>query len=225
MTMKITIEGTKTEAKFAEPNQSQIFELDKFYRKIFSECIREGIMTEAEAKKRFNESGAWTKDEEGYMTTLMQKIAFNGAKLDVLTEIDDEATAIIELIQEDRSTLFELIGRKTELLSNTAEGMANEQKVFKYISLCLCGEDGSILFPGHGELEKYATENREDFSDIVQDAYALIYNFDNDKDLTEDWAEVKFLADISKKADKEKTAKSKKSKKTTKKNTKKKSTK
>lgn len=216
--MKITIEGTKTEAKFAEPKQSQIFELDKFYRKIFSECIREGIMTEAEAKKRFNESGAWTKDEESQIQILIQKIAFHSASLQTLTEINDESTDIITAIQEDRAELFELIGRKTELLSNTAEGMANEQKVFKYISLCLCSEDGTSLFSGQEELEKYSTENRDDFSEIVQEAYCLVYGIDNDKDITEDWAEVQFLSNVSedkepkKKSPKKKTQKKKSSK-------------
>lgn len=216
--MKIKIEGQETEVKFGEPNQSQIFELDKFYRKIFSECIREGIMTEAEAKKRFNESGAWTKDEESQIQILIQKIAFNSANLQSLTEINDESTDIITAIQEDRAELFELIGRKTELLSNTAEGMANEQKVFKYISLCLCSEDGTSLFSGQEELEKYSTENRDDFSEIVQEAYCLVYGIDNDKDITEDWAEVQFLSNISedkepkKKSPKKKTQKKKSSK-------------
>lgn len=223
MTMKITIEGTKTEAKFAEPKQSQIFELDKFYRKIFSECIREGIMTEAEAKKRFNESGAWTKDEESQIQILIQKIAFHSASLQTLTEINDESTDIITAIQEDRAELFELIGRKTELLSNTAEGMANEQKVFKYISLCLCSEDGTSLFSGQEELEKYSTENRDDFSEIVQEAYCLVYGIDNDKDITEDWAEVQFLSNVSE--DKEPKKKSPKKKSPKKKTQKKKSSK
>lgn len=221
--MKITIEGTKTEAKFAEPKQSQIFELDKFYRKIFSECIREGIMTEAEAKKRFNESGAWTKDEESQIQILIQKIAFHSASLQTLTEINDESTDIITAIQEDRAELFELIGRKTELLSNTAEGMANEQKVFKYISLCLCSEDGTSLFSGQEELEKYSTENRDDFSEIVQEAYCLVYGIDNDKDITEDWAEVQFLSNVSE--DKEPKKKSPKKKSPKKKTQKKKSSK
>ena len=218
--MKIKIEGQEAEVKFGEPNQSQIFELDKFYRKIFSECIREGIMTEAEAKKRFNESGAWTKDEESQIQILIQKIAFHSASLQTLTEINDESTDIITAIQEDRAELFELIGRKTELLSNTAEGMANEQKVFKYISLCLCSEDGTSLFSGQEELEKYSTENRDDFSEIVQEAYCLVYGIDNDKDITEDWAEVQFLSNVSE--DKEPKKKKSPKKKSPKKKTQKK---
>jgi hypothetical protein len=196
LTMEINIRESKVEARFSEPNQSQIFELDKFYRKIFSECIREGIMTEAEAKKRFAESGAWTKEEETEIQVLIQKLAFNSAKLGLMKELNDESSELISSIQEDRSEMFELISRKTELLSNTAEGMANEQKVFKYIALCLCDKEGLNLFGSEEELEKYASDNSDDFSVVVQEAYSIVYGVDYSKDLTADWAEVQFLIGI-----------------------------
>ena len=209
--MDIKLEGKNTGVKFTEPNQSQIFELDKFYRKIFSECIREGIMTEAEAKKRFASTGAWTTDEEAEIQTLIQKIAYNSAKLLILEEMSPDAGKLIDLIQEDRSSMFELISRKTELLSNTSEGMANEQKVFKYISLCLCTEDGHRIFDSEESLEKYAVDNRDDFSTVVQKAYSLVYGIDSEKDITEDWAEVQFLSNISADEHKPKEQKKKKS--------------
>lgn len=222
--MNININGESLDVKFAEPNQSQIFELDRFYRKIFSECIREGIMTEAEAKKRFDSSGAWTEADDSEIQVLIQKLAFNSSKLTEMSELNEEATELIEKIQKDRSRMFDLISSKTELLSNTAEGMANEQKVFKYISLCLCNEEGKSLFAGQEDLEQYAADNRDDFSELVQKAYAIVYDIDSDRDITEDWAEVQFFSNISKESETKSVAKSKKRKKTTK-NTAKKTTK
>jgi metal-dependent amidase/aminoacylase/carboxypeptidase family protein len=141
-----------------------------------------------------------------------------------MSEVNEEATELIEKIQKDRSRMFDLISSKTELLSNTAEGMANEQKVFKYISLCLCNEEGKSLFAGQEDLEQYAADNRDDFSELVQKAYAIVYGIDSDRDITEDWAEVQFFRNISKESETKSVAKSKKRKKTTK-NTAKKTTK
>jgi hypothetical protein len=201
--MNININGESVEVKFSEPNQSQIFELDKFYRKIFSECVRGDIMTEAEAKKRYEKSGAWTEVEEAEIQVLIQKLAFGSVKLDLMEEMSEEATDLISSIQGDRSDLFDLIASKTELLANTAEGMSNEQKVFKYIALCLCSDDGKVLFGSDKALEDYAIDNRDDFSSIVHEAYGLVYGIDNDKDITEDWAEVKFLNKVSEKSETE----------------------
>jgi hypothetical protein len=201
--MNINVNGESVEVKFSEPNQSQIFELDKFYRKIFSECVRGDIMTEAEAKKRYEKSGAWTEVEEAEMQVLIQKLAFGSVKLENMEEVSEEATDLISSIQSDRADLFDLIASKTELLSNTAEGMSNEQKVFKYIALCLCSDDGKVLFGSDKALEDYAIDNRDDFSSIVHEAYGLVYGIDNDKDITEDWAEVKFFKKVSEKSETE----------------------
>ena len=195
--MKITRNGEEMSVRFAEPNQAQIFELDKFFRKIFSECIREGIMTEAEAKKRFEQSGAWTDADETEIQGLIQSMGIASALLGNLEEVNEEANNLIEKIQADRTRMFELISRKTELMANTAEGMANEQKIFKYILLCLVEESGTQVFSSQSDLEEFAQDGQDEFSVIVTNAYSLVYGIDSEKDITQDWAEVQFMNKIS----------------------------
>lgn len=197
--MKMSVRFNEKDREFSlgEPSQSQIFELDKFYRKVFSECIREGIMTEAEAKKRFEESGAWTKSDESEIQKLMNLVAFDSAMLSQREDLDDDTADLIEKIQQNRSSLFELISRKTELLSNTAEGMSNEQKVFQYMLLCLRDEDGKRVFLSKEEIEEFSKTNPEELSVLAENAYAKVYGIEEDRDITEDWAEVRFMSKMS----------------------------
>ena len=197
--MKMSVRFNEKDREFSlgEPSQSQIFELDKFYRKVFSECIREGIMTEAEAKKRFEESGAWTKSDESEIQKLMNLVAFDSAMLSQREDLDDDTADLIEKIQQNRSNLFELISRKTELLSNTAEGMSNEQKVFQYMLLCLRDEDGKRVFLSKEEIEEFSKSNPEELSVLAENAYAKVYGIEEDRDITEDWAEVRFMSKMS----------------------------
>lgn len=197
--MKMSVRFNEKDREFSlgEPSQSQIFELDKFYRKVFSECIREGIMTEAEAKKRFEESGAWTKSDESEIQKLMNLVAFDSAMLSQREDLDDDTADLIEKIQQNRSNLFELISRKTELLSNTAEGMSNEQKVFQYMLLCLRDEDGKRVFLSKEEIEEFSKTNPEELSVLAENAYAKVYGIEEDRDITEDWAEVRFMSKMS----------------------------
>lgn len=195
--MEINLNGDPVNVKFVTPNQSQVFELDKFYRMIFSECIRGGIMSEAEARKRHSESGAWTKEDDKKIDDLIKIVAFNSARLSDINELTDEAADIVASIQEDRNEMFELIGRRTDLMSNTAEGMANEQRVFKYVALCLCTEEGTPVFSSDTELEEFSNVEKESFNLIMQSAYAEVYGIDKDADLTEGWAEVEFLERIA----------------------------
>ncbi len=201
--MEIIINGESLEVKLVSPKQSQVFELDKFYRMIFSECIRGGIMSEAEAKKRHEESGAWTKEDDKRIEDLIKMIAFNSARLSDHAELTEDTADICASIQDDRSTMFDLISRRTDLMSNTAEGMANEQRVFKYVSLCLCTEEGYPIFSTEKELEDFSESDPEGFSSVMTNAYAEIYGLDKDANITEGWAEVEFLERVQAEGDKE----------------------
>jgi acyl carrier protein phosphodiesterase len=204
LAMELNINGELVNARFSEPNQSQIFELDKFYRKVFAECLREGILTESEAKKRFEETGAWSKEDDKNVNNLIQKVAFNSVLLSEMDELSEEAADLIALIQEDRNSMLEMLSRKTDLFSNTAEGMANEQRVYKFVSMCLVDESGTPIAGSEAELENLSANNKEAFDEVMRAAYSKVYNVDLDEtDITSNWAEVEFMKKI---ADKPETA-------------------
>lgn len=199
LAMELNINGELTKCRFAEPNQSQVFELDKFFRRVFAECVREGMMTEAEAAKRYEESGAWTKEDDKKIQNLLEQVSLNSVLLTAETELSEDAATLIEKIQESRNSMLELLSRKTDLFSNTAEGMANEQRIYKFVTLCLVEEDGMVLFGSDAELEAFSQNNKEDFETVMRAAYALTYGVDSEKDITEDYAEVQFLQMLSEK--------------------------
>lgn len=200
--MELSINGETVQAKFSEPNQSQVFELDKFYRKVFSECIREGILTESEATKRYQDTGAWTKEDDQKVNNLIQSVAFNSILLSEEDELTDQAADLVTKIQADRNSMLEMLGRKTDMFSNTSEGMANEQRVYRFVSLCLCSEDGMVLFGSEKELEDFAQNEKESFDLVMRNAYSKVYNVDmEDTELTRGWAEVEFLKKIAEKTE------------------------
>lgn len=198
LAMELNINEETVNVELSKPNQSQLFELDKFYRKVFSECLREGILTEAEAKKRYEETGAWGSADDKKVANLIELIAFNSVLLSEEDEMTDDAAELVTKLQRDRAEMIEMLGRKTELFSNTAEAMANEQKVYKYVALCLVGEDRKPVFGSESELENFALNQEEDFGSLISEAYAQVYGVETSGDIiTQNWAEVDFLRMIA----------------------------
>lgn len=198
----VDVDGNKTDFYFSKPTHKDILDLDLHYRKMFAEAVRAGIMTNAEAQKQYSDSTAWTDSDESEIAKLMLEI---GAMEDILRDKEVEGDVKKEAAIKASSLrvkLLKLNKTKSDLFENTAEAFAEEQKLHKFIMLCLRGEDDDVkFFNGQQQYEEFARDNRDALSTIYRKAYFYDYNLP--EDITADWEEVKFLNSIKDERDKD----------------------
>lgn len=199
MDNKISIDGKEVVFDFKEVSQREMFELDKYYRQIFGECIKAGLMTEKQAARLYEKNGSWGKEQEQEIAKAAMRLNELSEKIKEFDEFNDDSKKIMSEMITLRADLTSLVGEKIELFRQTAEGTANQERILLFIRIATVGEDKKPLFDTNEDLETYSFENQEDFGKLVTSAYLSQQGMDKDRDLTDDWEEVQFLNRANKK--------------------------
>jgi hypothetical protein len=207
---EVNIGGKPTKIMLKAPNQAEIFKLDLLHKKIYTELVRNDVMTEAEARRRFKDTGAWTDKHDKEI----EQYSFNVASLTLALEavlqdkkMEDRKNKIAELCEqlaEERGKQIALIREKAEIFSNTAESLADVQKMHKFVEICAyLAEEDEPLFETRDEYVQFTAEEREAASAIFLKSYEFEYG-SPDK-ISEGWLEVegeRELRKLSEKSDK-----------------------
>jgi len=195
-TFRVQINSEEKELYFRNPNQEELLMLDLEYRKIFSQGLREGIISEAEAKKIADRNKVWTREDDKKISS----IAFEIGILESIVKNDDKKSDdkqiedAIGTLSERRSELISLINQKVEVVSNTAEGLAGQQRMHKFVQLCcVIASDNSRLFSNLSSYEDLAQEDPDTVSEIYKQAY--FHEYGNPENLTKEWPEIKYIKD------------------------------
>jgi len=192
---KVKVEDKEIELCFRGPTQEELLAIDLEYRKIFSHCLREGVACEAETKKIVHKNNVWTKDDEDSIGKTSVEIGLleNIAEdyLSGKTPEDEKTEKTFTALSEKRAQLMALIGQKVEIFSKTAEGLANEQKMHKFVQFCCIKNDNSRFFNSHEEYVNFARENPDVLSEIYKQSY--MYEYGNPLESMENWTEVKWV--------------------------------
>lgn len=167
---------------FHRPNQEELFQIDLVYRKIYSEALRARVMTEAEVKKVLRKNGSWTKADEDRISDLSFQIANLQGIVETLKESSSsDIVDVVSQITERRTELLDLIGQRTAMLSNSAEGIANEQRMHKFIELCCVRiPDKSRFFDDFDHYKQFVADNADVMSEIYKQAWLFEYAMDED---------------------------------------------
>jgi hypothetical protein len=212
---KLTIAGQEAELQFKNPNQEELFELDKIYRIIFSEGLKENIITETGLKKKLEKNGDWTLQDDEQIKTLSQNVAELERTLQDQdgTEIEEkiqENLAIVSKIVDMRRKLELKVADKVSLLANSLEGLAKDQRMHLFILLCCCNSNGTRVFEDSDAYQKFLTGQPEMAGRLLTQAY--IYDYNADEDLSIDNEEIKYLDRLAKETKKKQVAQEKQSK-------------
>jgi hypothetical protein len=191
----IKVNGQDTTVFFVRPTVSELMQIDMEYRRIYSEAVRTGIMAEAEARKIFRKSGAWDKSDEDKISNLSLAVAQSLAQLtDKLSS--EEGVKLATQINTMRGELMGLIGQRIELFANTAEGIANENRIHKLIELCCVRADTKEkFFDSRDGYELFVQSNKDTLSSIFREAYAFEYG--QVEEAMAEWPEVKYLRNLA----------------------------
>lgn len=193
MSRKKVIEFEYEGKKFAlvAPTQKDALEADMAYRRGFSRAVREGLMTEFEARSVFKKNGTWTDKQKTEKHQLQMKIV--GLEME-LGKIDAEGPKGRELcfeIMEARTKLLELINYETSLFSKqTAEGYGEAVRLAALAQLCTVDENGERVFPNH---ESYATHHDDAFAALCYTKAMIVNSGLAEEDFTRKTAERTWL--------------------------------
>jgi hypothetical protein len=175
MERKKVIEFEYKGGKFAlvAPTQKDALEMDMAYRRGFSRAVREGLMTEFEAKRTFSNNGTWGEKQENEIKQLQIKVIGLEMDLGKVDQCGPKGRLLCFQIMETRNKLLELINYKTNLFSRqTAEGYAEAVRIAALAQLCTFNESNEQVFPSH---EIYATYHDDAFAALCY-SKAMLYN-------------------------------------------------
>lgn len=198
----IVIDGEETTLFFKRPTHAELLEIDMTYRKIYASAVRSGLMVEREAKNVFKGSGAWNKENEDSIRSISVQIALLEKTINDDALKDEDRMKAVEKISALRAELFELIGERTNMFSNTAEGLANEQRMHKFAELCCFDKTtNQPYFNDYEAYQKFVSEHATELSEIYKQGYLFEYALP--EDITESWSEIKYLKKVAERANKE----------------------
>jgi len=195
----VEIDNKNVDLYFKRPSQVELFEIDLTYRKIYSEALRHGVMTESEAKKLFKSSNAWTKEDEDKISDMSLRIA-NAQRVLEATKHQEKSgvLSLITQITEMRNELVNHITQRTTMFSNTAEGIANEQRMHKVVELCLCQkEDNDHYFETTESYKKFVETHPDELSEIYKQAWLFEYSIP--ENTSESYPEIQVLRELTEK--------------------------
>lgn len=129
------------------PTQEQLLKMDMEFRQAFSTAVREGLMTEFEAKRVFEKNGTWTDEHDKELTALQMDIVHLEIDLEK-TEDGKVGREIAFKIMDKRNKLLEMINYKSRLFSaQTVEGYAESIKIAALAYLCIIDHKDQLVFP------------------------------------------------------------------------------
>ena len=134
-----------------KPTQQQIADADLVYKANYSEALRRGALTHAEAVRIIKDRNIWTSDDDVAAQKFLLTINELGLKLSATKDIT-EGLGLVNDIEQKRAELILLNNRRNAILDNTAESYADEKRLHFYITKCLKDTTGAPIYKDEIEL-------------------------------------------------------------------------
>lgn len=166
------------------PNQKEINEGDLIYKTKYSEALRYGALSAAEANRIIQEREIWGPSDETEVRELFVKLHGLGDKL-MATDKFADAAAIIFDMERVRTDILRLNMRKNNILDNTAESYADDHRLQYYCVACSYYGDDNRIFK---DVNDYLDRASEDIAKVCMTK--LIHLIANEgKDFRAEWPE------------------------------------
>jgi hypothetical protein len=152
-------------------------ELKATYAVAYRKAITLGVATRSSMLELLKKENIWGDSEEEKLMQKSIEAAAYEAQLRIATEKNDkdaQKLAALRLVSS-RSALYELIQIKSAPLEHTAESIAEDVKIDKFISLSTFSEDGKPYFTTHDDFL-----NRRSEADSIKIYNAVIEELSRD---------------------------------------------
>lgn len=185
--------GQEKKIMVKRPQGPVLNEAQRVGAKVWTDCIKDGIMTKQELGMLMKEKGIWGVKQEKEQSRLNQEIANLEKQLYINKNKKikkSEAKKIAIEMRVKRNELRDLISERIGLEQNTAESLSDNAKFDFMVSQCTYDESGNNKI--FKSLEEYNDQSDSPIAFSAASALAeLVYSLD--KDFESSLPENKFL--------------------------------
>ena len=139
-------DGKEVKLVLRRPNAKALADAQKYSTVTWTNAITDGVLTRKELDDLLDKRGIWTKDKQSDYDRIgkdiidrEQKLAKGGIRLSEAKEMALEIRVL-------RAEMRELIGERTSMDSNTAEGLADNARFDYLVSVSVFDKKGSSFF-------------------------------------------------------------------------------
>jgi hypothetical protein len=193
-TVEVTLDGgKKVKVVVRKPTNRVSGEAQRIGAKVWTDCIRDGIMTKKELEVVMKSNGMWDKAKQESQDSIiadlrdLEKKLYLGKKGSKMKL--SQAKDIAFKMRKKRLELRDLLAQKIELEGNTAESLSENAKFDYLVANCTFYEDGKNVY---NSLEEYNDKSEDPIAfGAAATLAALMYSLD--KDFEEKLPENQFL--------------------------------
>ena len=193
-TVEVTLDGgKKVKVVVRKPTNRVSGEAQRIGAKVWTDCIRDGIMTKKELEVVMKSNGMWDKSKQESQDAIiadlreLEKKLYLGKKGSKMKL--SQAKDIAFEMSKKRLELRDLLASKIELEGNTAESLSENAKFDYLVANCTFYEDGKNVY---NSVEEYNDKSEDPIAfSAAATLAALMYSLD--KDFEEKLPENQFL--------------------------------
>lgn len=193
-TVEVTLDnGEKVKVVVRKPTNKVSGEAQRIGAKVWTDCIRDGIMTKKELEVVMKSNGMWDKAKQESQDAIIAELrdlekrlylGKKGSKMKL-----SQAKDIAFEMRKKRLELRDLLAQKIELEGNTAESLSENAKFDYLVANCTFYEDGKNVY---NSVEEYNDKSEDPIAfSAAATLAALMYSLD--KDFEEKLPENQFL--------------------------------
>ena len=193
-TVEVTLDGgKKVKVVVRKPTNRVSGEAQRIGAKVWTDCIRDGIMTKKELEVVMKSNGMWDKAKQESQDAIIAELrdlekrlylGKKGSKMKL-----SQAKDIAFEMRKKRLELRDLLAQKIELEGNTAESLSENAKFDYLVANCTFYEDGKNVY---NSVEEYNDKSEDPIAfSAAATLAALMYSLD--KDFEEKLPENQFL--------------------------------
>lgn len=194
---KVKSGDTELEFSLVEASRSISREGEMLYAKVHADCVRMGLMTNAEALKLSNErGGVFSENEKDDYIKCLQEYVNKEKQIDELKLKNEDVTLLEKDIKNLKESIVAYQGKVDNIYELTAESKAKDTVLLHY-ALALTHKDGKQYFEGKdydAKLKNFDAKH-DDLKDAVlkRSVWYTTAIFSNIKDLDQ----VKYPEDLT----------------------------
>ena len=174
--------GKKVTVIVTRPTGSENREAKAYYNQTFRAALESGALLRKRLGQYMEEQGIWDDAKEKKYQEVTQKIMDGEKKLKTGGIKLNEARDLAISIKESREEFRDLIGERTMMDANTAEGQADNAQFNCLVALCTFDESGERVFKDLDDYEKRADEPFA--AEAAGKLAEFVYNLNEDYDST-----------------------------------------
>ena len=184
-TVEVTLDnGEKVKVVVRKPTNKVSGEAQRIGAKVWTDCIRDGIMTKKELEVVMKSNGMWDKAKQESQDAIIAELrdlekrlylGKKGSKMKL-----SQAKDIAFEMRKKRLELRDLLAQKIELEGNTAESLSENAKFDYLVANCTFYEDGKNVY---NSLEEYNSKSEDPVAftaaaTLAELMYALDKNYE-----------------------------------------------